>query len=99
MFAWDDGALDRRKVIECALSRVCGGCGQSLGRPIAFAGDADEVARNTFRAPPMHPTCAERACRTLDPAWQVVLTSGFEFVRPTADDADRRLRFVPNSLL
>ena len=40
-FAWPDGTLDRRRVVQCALSRVCGGCGRSLGRPIAFVGTED----------------------------------------------------------
>ncbi len=98
-FAWVDGALDKRLVTQCALSRVCGGCGQSLGRPVAFVGTADDVARNTFHAPPMHPACADDVRRELDPTWVVVLTSGFEFVRPAKDDVDRRVRFVPNSLI
>ncbi|WP_148615610.1 hypothetical protein [Nocardioides rubriscoriae] len=107
LFAWDEGALVRRKVTQCALSRVCGACGSPLGRPIAFVGPADEVARNEFHAPPLHATCADDVRRTLDPtggsagesAWQVVLTSGFEYVRPGADDLDPLARFVPNSVL
>jgi hypothetical protein len=99
LFAWDGGALLRRKVTQCALSRVCGGCGRSLGRPVAFVGDADEVARNEFHAPPLHTTCADDVRRELDRAWEVVLTSGFEFVRPAADDLDKEPRFRPNSLI
>ena len=98
-FAWADGALDKKLVTQCALSRVCGGCGQSLGRPVAFVGTDDEVGRNTFHAPPMHPTCADDVRTEFDPTWQLVLTSGFEFVRPAKEDDDRRVRFVPNSLL
>ena len=102
LFAWEEGALVKRKVVQCALSRVCGRCGTSLGRPIAFTGDADEVARNEFHAPPLHATCADDVRRALDPAGdtlQVVLTSGFEFVRPASTDLDQQPRFVPNSLL
>lgn len=100
LFAWDGGdTLVRRRVTQCALSRVCGGCGESLGRPIAFVGPADEVARNAFHAPPMHATCADDVRRELDPTWEVVLTSGFEFVRPAAADLDPLPRFVPNSLI
>lgn len=98
-FAWEQGALVRRKVTQCALSRVCGGCGTPLGRPIAFVGTADEVARNEFHAPPLHTTCADDVRRELEPTWDVVLTSGFEYVRPAADDLDPLARFVPNSLL
>ncbi len=99
LFAWDEGALVRRTVTQCALSRVCGGCGTSLGRPIAFVGTADEVARNAFHAPPLHATCADDVRRALEPTWEVVLTSGFEYVRPVAGDPDPLPRFVPNSVL
>ncbi|HEY0950216.1 hypothetical protein [Nocardioides sp.] len=88
-------------VTQCALSRICGGCAQSLGRPIAFVGTPEEVARNAFHLPPMHVECAEDLRRTprADPSWQLTLTAGFEFVRPTREDADRRPTFQPNSLL
>ncbi|MDO9457068.1 hypothetical protein [Nocardioides sp.] len=99
LFAWDEGVLLRRKVTQCALSRVCGGCGTPLGRPIAFVGSADEVARNEFHAPPLHATCADDVRRALEPSWEVVLTSGFEFVRPASDDLDPLARFQPNSLI
>lgn len=99
LFAWPDGALDGRKVVQCALSRICGGCGRPLGRPIAFVGTAEEVERNAFHAPPMHETCAEelRAAGTAGPA--VLLTAGFEYVRPAKDALERRPVFVPNSIL
>lgn len=102
-FAWssfpDD--LDRRRVVQCALSRVCGACSRSLGRPIAFLGDAAEVTRNSLHAPPLHQECAELLLARTDSArgWQVVLTAGFEFIRPDKHDEDRRPRFAPNSLL
>lgn len=102
LFAWPDGALDRRRVVQCALSRICGACGTSLGRPIAFVGDTDEVGRNAFHSPPLHATCADdvrAAFGANGGGSEVVLTSGFEFVRPAADDLDQAVRFVPNSLL
>lgn len=99
LFAWADGELDRGKVTQCALSRVCGACGLSLGRPIAFVGTADEVARNELHAPPLHASCAEDVRRALDPTWEVVLTGGFEFIRPARDDIDRSVRFTPNSVI
>ena len=43
-FAWEAGADGRRELVgarvtQCALSRICGACAESLGRPIAFVGD------------------------------------------------------------
>lgn len=87
----------RRWVTQCALSRICGVCGESLGRPIAFRGTPEEVGRNAFHLPPMHVECAaglgERA------ETELVTTAAFEFVRPAGDDADRRPRFEPSLLL
>lgn len=94
-FAWADGELLRRKVVQCALSRVCGGCGRSLGRPVAFLGEDSEVARNSFHLPPLHTRCAEDLRATLGPDWHVILTSGFEFARPGRDDEDPEPRFAP----
>jgi len=90
-----------RWVTQCALSRICGSCAESLGRPVAFVGTPEEVARNAFHLPPLHVACAEDLRRTphADPSWQITLTAGFEFVRPARDDLDRRPRFQPNSLL
>lgn len=90
-----------RWVTQCALSRICGVCAESLGRPVAFLGTPSEVGRNAFHLPPLHVACAEELRRgpESDPAWELVLTSGFEFVRPVRDDHDRRPRFEPNSLL
>lgn len=92
---------DVRWATQCALSRVCGGCAMSLGRPVAFVGTPEEVARNAFHLPPMHVGCAEdlRSTSDADPSWQITLTAGFEFVRPAKEDLDRRPRFEPNSLL
>jgi hypothetical protein len=98
-FAWKDGVLQRRAVVQCALSRICGACGRPLGRPVAFVGDADEVERGTFHSPPLHVACAEDL-RAADPRVAgVVLTAGFEFVRPGREDLDPEPRFEPNSLL
>ena len=104
--------LDHRRVTQCALSRVCGVCGSSLGRPIAFLGSQQEAARNAFHFPPAHLDCAERLLAEVDRAvvgvlgqdeplagWALVTTGGFEFVRPGRDDVDRRPVFEPNSLL
>lgn len=90
-----------RWVTQCALSRICGWCAESLGRPIAFVGTPTEVGRNAFHLPPLHTACAAQLRRDpeADPTWQTVHTAGFEFVRPARDDTDRRPRFEPNSLL
>ena len=66
-----------------------------------FLGTPDEVARNAFHLPPMHLACAEelRAGGDADPTWQLVTTSGFEFVRPNREDLDQEPRFEPNSIL
>ena len=92
---------DRSWVTQCALSRICGGCAMSLGRPIVFLGTAEEIDRNAFHLPPMHRECAEElvASSCADPEWQLVTTAGFEFVRPAQEDEDRRPTFQPNSLL
>jgi hypothetical protein len=84
---------DRRWVTQCALSRICGGCAMSLGRPIAFLGDAGEVARNAFHLPPMHVACAEELRAGTDLA--LVTTAAFEFVRPGREDLDPLPRFEP----
>ena len=104
-FAWTtfDGAdplagLDGKRVTQCALSRICGTCGESLGRPIAFVGDKTEVGRNAFHAPPLHLDCAV-SLRGRAPGSELVTTGGFEFVRASQEDIDRRPTFEPNSLL
>ncbi|HEU4566466.1 MAG TPA: hypothetical protein VFR99_00425 [Marmoricola sp.] len=106
-----DLGLDRRRVTQCALSRICGVCGESLGRPIAFIGSAEECAANGFHFPPAHVGCAEAAVVTWrgrsvllghprpPREWRLVTTSGFEYVRPSADWSDRRAVFAPNSVI
>ncbi|MGN6161737.1 MAG: hypothetical protein ACTHOG_08555 [Marmoricola sp.] len=99
LFAWEGGVLTRRKVVQCALSRVCGACGRPLGRPIVFLGTPEESAREEFHLPPLHADCVARVSAVAPPDWEVVRTAGFEFVRPTRDDRDQAPRFVPNSRL
>lgn len=110
-FAWTDGDgtghvgsdpahLNGKRVTQCALSRVCGVCAEPLGRPIAFVGTDDEIARNTLHAPPLHTGCAEALVAAhADTGWRVVTTPHFEFVRPRAEDLDPRPVFAPTSLL
>jgi len=89
---------DRSWVTQCALSRICGGCAMSLGRPVAFLGTPAEVARNAFHLPPMHVGCADelRGTPGADASWRLVTTAAFEFVRPARDDLDREPRFEPS---
>jgi hypothetical protein len=107
-----DLGLDKRKVTQCALSRICGVCGDSLDRPVAFLGSEEEADRNEFHFPPTHPACAEVAIEVwgttgsaslgfhhAPAAWALVTTSGFEFVRPTSEWTDRRPVFSPNSMI
>ncbi len=107
-----DLGLDRRKVTQCALSRICGVCGESLARPVAFVGSSAEAESNAFHFPPAHVKCAETALtvwagsnsaalgHTSEPeAWAMVTTSGFEYVRPTAGADERRSVFSPNSVI
>ena len=107
-----DLGLDKRKVTQCALSRICGVCGESLARPVVFLGSEVEADRNEFHFPPTHKSCAEVALEvwgadataslgfsTPPSSWVLVTTSGFEFIRPTSEWTDRRAVFSPNSVL
>jgi hypothetical protein len=104
--------LDGRRVTQCALSRVCGVCGASLGRPLAFIGTRAEVDRNAYHFPPSHLPCAEAMLAELldvDGAllgqsgggdqWVLSTAAAFEYVRPGREDADRRPTFQPHELL
>lgn len=104
--------LDKRRVTQCALSRICGVCGAGLGRPLAFVGSQAELDRMAFHFPASHLGCVEALLASYDgvaepvlgqetpPAdWVVVTTASFEFVRPAKEDLDRRPVFTPNGLL
>jgi hypothetical protein len=113
--AYDDGpaalsVLNKARVTQCALSRICGVCGGGLDRPIVFVGTREEEGRNAFHFPPLHTDCAASLVATVrehgvpvpgqeaaTAAQQpvVVTCSAFEFVRPTAADLDRRPVFAP----
>lgn len=100
--------LDKRRVTQCALSRVCGVCGAGLGRPLAFVGSQRDADRLAYRFPPCHVDCAEALLASyadiVEPVlgqdtapgeWLVVTTASFEFVRPSTEDVDRRPFFAP----
>lgn len=64
--SFDDGSHDfrtinRRKSIQCALSRLCGMCGTSLEYDIAFLGGPKAAESRSYTDPPMHVGCAEAA--------------------------------------
>jgi hypothetical protein len=92
--SYDLGTLNPRRAVQCALSRVCAICAQSLGFPLAFLGDAAAAERRAYTYPPMHVPCAEAAVRLYPPPEpaqrgpapgpRVMLTTGsFELERPT----------------
>jgi hypothetical protein len=111
----DGGALDhsvvvKRRAIRCALSRICGICGETLTRPIAFIGGSDEADAGMFAFPPVHLECAHEALDLFVPiggrhlghveaplTWALVTTGGFDLVRPSRRGDP--VAFHPNSVL
>nr|MCW2727228.1 hypothetical protein [Aeromicrobium sp.] len=111
----DDGAVDhsvvvKRRAIRCALSRICGVCGETLTRPIAFLGPEDEALDGLFTFPPCHVDCAEMALERFAPfgdgvlgqplaprRWAIVTTGGFDLVRPATRGGI--VQFRPNSVI
>jgi len=112
----EDGSFDvhavvKRRVVQCALSRICGLCGSSLRWPVAFLGAPEEADANAFHFPPLHEGCAEAAgglyvavgdgalgidCTPEE--WVLVTTGGFELERPAYRRGDQRVVFHPNSV-
>lgn len=112
----DDGLVDvsavvKKRAIRCALSRICGSCGEPLSRPIAFFGPESEADDAQFAFPPMHLGCAREAATDRGLAegghhlghafssgpWALVTTGGFDLIRP-----NRRgdpIWFSPNSVI
>lgn len=109
---FDLRSANKRRTIRCALSRICGLCGLSLGWPVAFLGSAREVDDNALHFPPLHEACAEAALAVYLPLgagalgidvppqeWVLVTTSGFEIERPADRRGDQRVVFRPNSVV
>lgn len=110
----DEGDLDhavlvKRRAIRCALSRICGMCGNPLTRPIAFIGPPSEVDSLHFAFPPTHWDCARVALETFRAAgpgflgqaaevsdWAIVETGGFDLIRSTSHGSP--VAFHPNSV-
>lgn len=111
----DDGRRDHARIVKarairCALSRICGICGETLTRPIAFIGGAEEAESGSFDFPPTHLECAREALDLFAPiggrhlghaepplTWALVTTGGFDLVRPTR--RGDKVTFRPNSIL
>lgn len=100
------------RVTQCALSRICALCGDSLDvPPLVFLGTRREQDRNAFSVPPMHTGCAEHAHATYADVdgpvlghdagqeWLLVRTGGFDLERPHDREAGSRPTFVPNAVL
>ncbi len=114
---YDDGRasvtlLNKKRVTQCALSRICGACGDALDLPVAFVGPHQELHRMAFHFPPVHVGCGEAVLASLhgvdtavlgqdEPVerWVLVTTGGFEHERAQAQDIDRRPTFRPNSVI
>jgi len=112
----EDGGFDlrevsKRRAIRCALSRICGLCGISLGWPVAFLGSEQEADENALHFPPLHEACAEAALSLYHAlgagvlgidgpteAWVLLTTGGFELERPADRQGDQRVVFHPNSV-
>jgi hypothetical protein len=104
-------SLDGRRVTQCALSRVCGVCGSTLGRPLAFLGSRAEADRNAFHFPASHLECARNLRAAVEHLstpvlgheepvsdWVLETSAAFEFVRPAREDVDRRPTFQPHRM-
>lgn len=59
----DFRVLDGDKVGHCLRFRLCGLCGEQMGRHMFFIGGPLCVANGLFHDPPMHRECAEFALR------------------------------------
>ena len=105
------GPPQKRLVLQCALSRICGLCGRSLSWGVTFVGSLEEATANAFHFPPLHEACAETALELYPrlgvavlghgvrvDEWALVVTGGFELVRPTSRDGDMRVHFSANSV-
>jgi len=56
--------MDDQKITHCLTHRLCGICGEQMGRHIFFVGGDKCVANGYFYDPPMHRECAEYSLQT-----------------------------------
>ncbi|MGZ4427420.1 MAG: hypothetical protein ACXVXB_08055 [Nocardioidaceae bacterium] len=107
----DLATVVKRRAIQCALSRICGLCGAPLTYGVTLVGSPAEATANAFRFPPLHRECASAALDLYPPLgvpvlgqpavtheWALVVTGGFELVRPARRSADMRVEFHPNAV-
>ncbi|MBC7631390.1 hypothetical protein [Aeromicrobium sp.] len=111
----DDGTLNhsvvsKQRAIRCALGRICGICGETLTRPVAFFGPEGEATTGLFTFPPTHLACAQEALDLFVPiggrhlgqseaplTWALITTGGFDLIRPTRRGGV--MQFRPNSII
>jgi hypothetical protein len=104
------GAVVKKRAVQCALSRICGLCGESLSWGVTFLGSPEEADANLFHFPPLHRECAAAALELYPPLavpvlgqqlvlheWALVVTGGFELIRPASREGDMRVGFRTNS--
>lgn len=53
--------VNETRVRLCVAHRLCGICGEEIGRTVAFVGGPESVANRVFSDPPMHEECARYA--------------------------------------
>jgi hypothetical protein len=109
---YDDGSYDLttvnpRRVTQCALSRVCAMCAQSLDYPLAFLGGEEDAQTHTYAYPPMHLGCAEAAVRLYPPpehadgrpgSWVMTVTGSFQVERPSRRGEPTVFRAAPGEV-
>ncbi len=59
----DFRVVDYAKAHRCMVHRLCGICGQPLGRSFALIGGPESVKNRVFSDPPMHFGCARYAMK------------------------------------
>jgi hypothetical protein len=107
----DLATVVKKRAIQCALSRICGLCGLPLTYGVTLVGSPAEAEANAFHFPPLHHECAHAALGLYPPLevpvlgqpavtheWALVVTGGFELVRPARRTADMRVEFHPNAV-
>lgn len=104
--------LNNKRVTQCALSRICAMCGDTLDQPLTLVGTLAEANREAFHVPPVHAACGEVISAVASRApfgvlgqddaatsWVLVTTGGFDHDRPQPGELDRRPTFRPNSVV
>ena len=106
---YDLGRLNAKRVTQCALSRVCAMCAQTLSFPLAFLGDQQAADQRAYTYPPMHTACAEAAVGLYPPtpastagrpvdAWVMLLSGSFQVERPSRRGDPTLVRPAPGDV-